>query len=205
MSKRLGREWYTEDTLSIGRDLLGGKLVSLVDGVRRAGTIIETECYIGPEDRASHAYNGKRTKRNEIEFSVGGHIYIYLVYGMYWQFNITTAKKDIPECVLIRAVYPLEGYPPTMNKKEIEKLANGPGKVCRWMGFNKSFYGEDLTKSSRVWVEEGESISQEDIHETPRINIDYAGSYWAAKPWRFSLKETYAPALQHKNKTKRRI
>ncbi len=213
MAQRLKRAWYTRNTLTIGKGLLGKKLVSVVDGVRRVGTIIETECYIGPKDRASHAYNGKRTKRNGVEFLIGGHVYIYLVYGMYWQFNITTAKEDMPECVLIRALYPLEGYFPIMNKKEIEKLANGPGKMCRWMGFDKKLYGEDLIKSRHVWIEKGMPISEEDICETPRINIEYAGTLWAGKPWRFFLrqynyllaKETYARAIQHKNTTKRRI
>ncbi len=141
-----------------------------------AGKIIETEAYIGPKDKVSHAYQGKITSRNRAEYLVGGHIYIYLVYGMYWQLNIVTATKGKPECVLIRAL-------------DLGKAANGPGKVCRYLKLDKSFYGEDLTKSKRIWLEDrGEKILKRDILRTSRVGIDYAGPYWGKIKWRFLIK-----------------
>lgn len=194
MGKRFGRSFYTQATLTVGRKLLGARLISRVDDQLKEGIIIETECYIGPHDRASHAYGGKKTQRNEAEFRIGGHVYIYLVYGMYWQFNVSTFQADTPECVLIRALYPLNGYQTSLSEKQKMRLANGPGKLCRWKGFNKQIYGEDLASSSIVWIENGERITPRDIRATRRINIDYAGAEWSSKPWRFLLKR-YAQFL----------
>ncbi|MEM4648312.1 MAG: DNA-3-methyladenine glycosylase, partial [Candidatus Pacearchaeota archaeon] len=152
------------------------------------GKIIETEAYIGPKDKASHAYLNKKTKRNWIEFEEGGYVYIYLVYGMYYQLNIVTYLKNKPECVLIRAVIP---YLFQNNKLILldKKLTNGPGKICKFFQLDKSFYGEDLSKSKRLYLEDlNEKIKKEEILKGPRINIDYAGEYWKNIPWRFFLK-----------------
>ena len=181
-SKRLPREFYTRKTLAVARDLLGKYLVRKVRNRIMVGKIVETEAYIGPNDRASHAFGGKITPRNQTEYLEGGHIYIYLCYGMYWQMNITTEKTNKPECVLIRALGPVMI---TNNKK---KETNGPGKLCRWMKLDKSFDTEDLTKSKRIWLEDrGEKIKKSQIITAKRIGIDYAG-VWAKKPWRFYIK-----------------
>jgi len=171
--KKLGRNFYVRPTLRVAKELLGKYIVRKVGKKELAGKIIETEAYIGPRDKASHAYGGKITSRNWAEYLIGGHIYIYLVYGMYWQLNIVTAKEGKPECVLIRAL----------------DLANGPGKVCRYLKLDKSFYAEDLTKNKRIWLEDrGEKIKPSQILATKRIGIDSAGAYWANKKWRFLLK-----------------
>jgi len=95
---------------------------------------------------------------------------------MYWQLNIVTAKKGKPECVLIRAL-------------DLDKIANGPGKVCNYLKLDKSFYKEDLSKSRRIWLEDrGEKIKPCQILATKRIGIDYAGPYWSRRKWRFVLK-----------------
>ena len=181
MRRRLKREFFARTTLAVSKDLLGKYLVRKVGNKLVAGKIVETEAYIGPKDKASHAFGGKLTKRNVAEYMVGGHVYIYLVYGMYWQLNISTSRAGKPECVLIRAL--------ELEKEGDVKLANGPGKLCRWMKLNKSFYGEDVTKSKRLWVEDrGVKVRRSEIGIFPRIGIDYAGSYWAAKPWRFFIK-----------------
>lgn len=178
--RRLPRSFYTQTTLVVARDLPGKYLVHRHQGKVRVGKIVETEAYIGPQDRAAHSFGGKVTKRNHIEYRPGGRVYIYLVYGMYWQFNITTAGRDEPECVLLRALE-IESEPPT--------VANGPGKLCRWMGLDKSLYGEDLTRSRRLWVEDrGVRVRPKDIVVSPRIGIDYAGPLWAKKLWRYSLR-----------------
>lgn len=178
-AKRLTRSFYTQPTLKVAQQLLGKYIVRKIGSRKLVGKIIETEAYIGPKDRASHAYGGKVTPRNKAEYLVGGHIYIYLIYGMYWQLNITTSEEGKPECVLIRALE-VPG--------EDKNVASGPGKLCRYLKLDKSFYGEDLTRSRRIWVEDrGEIIKPSHIKRTPRIGIDYAGPYWSKKKWRFLL------------------
>jgi DNA-3-methyladenine glycosylase len=104
-------------------------------------------------------------------------VYIYLVYGMYWQLNLTTGKAGRPECVLIRALA-VDGKPPS--------LANGPGKLCRWLKLDRSFYAECLTRSDRFWVEDrGVRVRPREIIASARIGIDYAGPYWSRRQWRF--------------------
>lgn len=178
MSRRLKREFFTRKTLTVTKDLLGKYLVRKIGKKILAGKIVETEAYIGPKDRASHAFGGKVTKRNRAEYLIGGHVYIYLVYGMYWQLNISTRPAGKPECVLIRA---------------LEPGINGPGKVCRFLKLDKSFYAEDLARSKRFWVEDrGFGVSRSQIVKKPRIGIEYAGRFWAKKPWRFYLKNSPA-------------
>lgn len=171
----------------------------------RAGEIVETEAYIGPEDRASHAYGGKHTPRNAAEWMVGGHVYIYLVYGMYFQLNISTGKEGNPECVLIRALEPAhdkfdkaELLPAAPHKSSaLNQPANGPGKLCRYLKLDKSFYGEDVTESKRLWLEDhGVRVPHAKIVAGPRVGIDYAGVHWAAVPWRFSIKGNPAVSRQ---------
>jgi len=179
VSERLKRDFFIQPTLKVAKALLGKNLIRIYQGKRLSGKIVEVEAYIGPQDKASHGYLGKRTKRNQAEFLVGGHIYIYLVYGMYWQLNISTEKEGEPTCVLIRALEPLE---------EIIDSTNGPGKLCRALKLNKSFYAEDLCQSKRIWLEEGEKINPSQIVKAPRVGIDCAGPYWSSIPWRFYLK-----------------
>jgi DNA-3-methyladenine glycosylase len=129
----------------------------------------------------------KVTSRTIAEYLDGGHIYIYLVYGMYWNMNFSTAGRGIPECVLIRAVFPAKE---TQEGIELiaqdRKKADGPGKLCNYLRVDKSFYGEDLADSKRIWLEDrGLRIPREKIKKGPRVGIDYAGPYWAKRHWRF--------------------
>jgi DNA-3-methyladenine glycosylase len=182
MKKKLTRSFYARPTLTVAKEILGKYIVRKDKGKLLVGKIVETEAYIGPRDKASHAYKGKRTKRNQAEYLVGGYIYIYLVYGMHWQMNITTSSANKPECVLIRAIKPVD--------PKLKNLTNGPGKLCRWLKLNKSFYGEDLIESKRIWLEDrGDRIRPSQIVATARIGIDYAGPYWSARKWRFLIKD----------------
>ena len=189
MRKRLGRKFFQRPTLKVAKELLGKYLVRRVGERILSGKIVETEAYIGPQDKASHAYGGKITKRNRAEYLKGGHLYIYLVYGMYWQLNISTEREGKPECVLIRALEPVEGVKRFKKKdSKFKNLANGPGKLCRWLKLDKSFYGEDLCKSKRLWVEDrGEKIKKSQIVRSKRIGIEYAQE-WKDKLWRFYIK-----------------
>lgn len=200
MARKLIRGFYVRDTLTVAQELLGKFIVRRIGGKLRTGMIVETEAYVGPQDRASHAYNGKITSRNKAEYMIGGHIYIYLVYGINWQLNISMGLAGAPECVLIRALQPMiNNWRPSFRARQknslpkgripLKNLANGPGKLCRWLRVNKSFYGEDLTKSKRIWLEDrGVKIKKREIVSSPRIGIDYAGPVWAKKPWRFYIK-----------------
>jgi len=167
--------------------MLGKFLVRNTNQDKLVGKIVETEAYPGPEDKASHAFKGKQTERNKAEWLIGGHVYIYLVYGMYWQLNVTTGKQEVPECVLIRALEPIKGFNQNLSSKEIRNLANGPGKLCRWMGFDKKYYGLDLVKDNKVYLTPGENIKSNQIIADKRIGIDYAQE-WADKQLRFYIR-----------------
>ncbi|HJN62115.1 MAG TPA: DNA-3-methyladenine glycosylase [Candidatus Parcubacteria bacterium] len=180
-TNKLSQKFYTSATLNVSKALLGKYLVRRIGKKKFIGKIVETEAYIGTKDKASHTFGGKITERNKVEYLEGGRIYIYLCYGIHWQLNITTEKAGKPECVLIRALEPISFV-------KDERVASGPGKLCKWLKLNKSFYGEDLIKSKRIWLEQGERIKKSQIVAAQRIGIDYAG-WWAKKPWRFFIKD----------------
>jgi DNA-3-methyladenine glycosylase len=172
--------------------MLGKVLVRRLGRRNLAGKIVETEAYVGVRDRASHAYGGKVTPRNISEYLEGGRIYIYLCYGMYWQLNITVQPEGNPECVLIRALEPVDApeAPPPAALRELRTLTAGPGRLCRWMRLDRSFDREDVTGSRRIWIEDrGEAVGRGLIAAAPRIGIDYAGE-WALKPLRFYVKSS---------------
>lgn len=167
---RLSTDFFTRDVLEVAPDLIGKTLV------RKSGNekiqkhlITEVEAYRGSDDLACHASKG-RTPRTEVMFGNGGQVYVYLIYGMYWMLNFVTAKEGIPQAVLIRGI---EGF-------------DGPGKLTKALNIDKSFYGEKLISSDKLWVEKG--IVNPEFETTPRVGIDYAGEIWKNKPWRYVLK-----------------
>lgn len=188
---KLPREFYTRsNVLTISRELLG-KLLVVPDqqGQRVSGKIVEVEAYRGPEDRASHAYGGRRTKRTETMYQVGGQAYVYFVYGMYNQFNVVTNVLDIPHAILVRALEPVEGIELMRIRRGAHSdrnLTSGPGKLCIAMGIDRDLDQADLT-GGRVWLEEYEKVPRSKIATGPRIGIDYAEE-WVEKPWRFWIK-----------------
>jgi DNA-3-methyladenine glycosylase len=164
---RCNKEFFSRDVLEVAPQLLGCYLVrQRKTGIQRC-RLTEVEAYRGEEDRACHACKG-RTARTEIMYHDGGHLYVYLIYGVYWMLNIVTSRKDQPQAALIRGI---EGI-------------YGPGRLTRHLEIDKSFYGEDLLNSTRLWLEKGPATSS---YETlPRIGIDYAGEPWKSKLWRFT-------------------
>ena len=189
---KLGREFYTRrDTLRVARELLGKRLVvAHPAGERVSGRIVETESYMGPEDKAAHSYNHRRTPRTEIMYAEGGMVYVFFIYGMYFQLNVVTGAASVPHVVLIRAVEPEEGIERMRllrpGRKDRE-LTSGPGKLCMAFGIDRSLNGADLL-GKRIWIEDtGKRVPPSQISTGPRIGIDYAEEY-AAKPWRFWLK-----------------
>ena len=194
-TSRLPEEFYTDDTVHVARRLLGCRLLTVIDSVVAGGIIVETEAYLGEQDLGCHSARG-RTPRTETMFGPPGHAYVYLIYGMYNCLNAVTRQIDEPEAVLIRALRPETGID-TMRQlrtssrtgrvpKDID-LANGPGKLCQALNIDRSFDGLNLT-TSRLWVERGIAVPEEQICSGPRIGIDYAGE-WAQKPLRFWIKD----------------
>ncbi len=167
---RLTQEFFQRDVLIVAQELIGKKLVRrMPDGTIIHAVITETEAYRGEEDLACHASKG-RTKRTEIMYADGGHIYIYLIYGMYWMLNFVTGTKNQAQAVLIRGI---ENY-------------NGPGKLTRALQINKSIHGLRIDSTEEIWCEENNIDFT--IEKNTRIGIDYAGEIWKNKKWRFTLK-----------------
>lgn len=186
--KKLPREFYTRtDTLQIARELLGKTLVVPDgNGVRVSGKIVETEAYLGEIDKAAHSFAGRRTARNETTYDIGGKVYVFFIYGMYWQLNFVTNSINAPHVVLIRAVEPLEGIEIMRERRGTMKdqnLTSGPGKLCIAFGIDRSYNGEDLL-GEKIWIENGENLDENLIVTGKRIGIDYAQEF-ADMPWRF--------------------
>jgi len=166
-STRLERLFFQRDVLEVAPELLGKTVVrQFGNGTISRFAITETEAYSGDGDLACHASKGK-TSRTEVMFREGGLVYVYLIYGMYWMLNVVTGAEGEASAVLIRG---LQGI-------------SGPGRVGKALQLDKSFYGEDLATSERIWIEDTEN--HPDFITSPRIGIDYAGEPWVSKPWRY--------------------
>lgn len=169
MESRLPAGFFQRDVLEVAPELLGKILVrKFDDGNLYRFIITEVEAYSGDGDLACHASKGK-TPRTEVMFREGGLVYVYLVYGIHWLLNIVTGKKGDASAVLIRG---LEGI-------------NGPGRVGKSLCLDKSFYGENLFTSTRIWIENSEK--QVKFTTSPRVGIHYAGEPWVSKNWRYLL------------------
>lgn len=192
--KKLVREFYNQDTLTLSKELIGKYMVHIVDGERLVSRITETEAYLGPVDKASHAYEWKRTARTEAMFKEGGHAYVYLIYGMYNCMNVVAEKEGMPCAVLIRGLKAVEGIDEisvrrygkkydSLTKSQIKNMLNGPGKLCIGMGITRDNNYEDLLGDSFFICEE-EGEAKPEIGVGKRINIDYAEED-VDKMWRF--------------------
>ncbi|WP_372950510.1 DNA-3-methyladenine glycosylase [Mariniphaga sp.] len=169
MESRLPAGFFQRNVLEVAPELLGKILVRQFDDCKQKKYVItEVEAYSGDGDLACHASKGK-TPRTEVMFREGGLVYVYLVYGIHWLLNIVTGKEGDASAVLIRG---LEGI-------------EGPGRVGKALCLDKSFYGENLFKSNRIWIENSEKKVEFTI--SPRIGINYAGEPWVSKPWRYLL------------------
>lgn len=222
---RLARYFFEDSTLKVAKNILGKFIIRKFKNKFLIGRIVEVEAYIGPRDKASHAYSKKiqsskekikvlfskwrtirkfvnnkeefycriinckkckLTPRNLAEYLRGGHVYIYLIYGNYYQFNITSYREGYPECILIRSLEPVINL----------KNPKGPGRLCSELKIDKKFWGHDLVTSNILWLEDNLEnfnfnfdfdFQKETIVARPRIGIDYAQD-WSLKPWRFYFK-----------------
>ncbi len=184
---KLDPDFYTRpDTIDVARDLLGKVLCSRIDGILTRAIITETEAYVGVDDRASHAWGGRRTKRTEPMYADGGIAYIYLCYGIHHLFNVVTSSRDDPQAVLVRAGSPLAGIDEMLarrGKDAVDRtLLGGPGSLAKALGITTDLSGCSLL-GDRVWIED-HRLGVDSISVGPRIGVDYAGTD-AARPYRF--------------------
>lgn len=195
--EKLSRKFYNRDSLIVAKELLGKVLVHEINGEKVRAKIVETEAYMGVEDKAAHSYGGRRTPRVEVMYGKPGVSYVYFIYGMYFCFNVVTREEGIPQAVLIRALEPLSGFDfmaqnrykkqfAELTRKEINGLTSGPGKLCAALQIDKKLNGEDLCGNS-LYIEEGDGA---DFHivSAKRVGIDRteeARDY----PWRFYIKD----------------
>lgn len=177
-----------KDVVKIAKELLGKIVVTNFEGNLTSGRIVETEAYAGITDKASHAFAGKRTARNEHMYSAGGTVYIYICYGMHQMLNVVTNEREIPDAVLIRAVEPLKGTEIMLQrtgKIKLDKtLTRGPGNVGKALGIFKHHSGLYLLDEEIYLLDDGEKIPGENIGISKRMGVDSAGAD-ALLPYRF--------------------
>ena len=184
--------FYRRPAETVARDLLGRYLVRDLNGERLVLRLVETEAYLGAPDRASHAWGGRRTARNESLYLPGGHAYVYLIYGLHFCLNAVTGEKDVGSAVLLRAGEPIAGEERmTLNRGWTRKLrpgdlAGGPGKICQALAIGRDLDGVRLD-GPPLSITEGDPAGKKEIVASPRIGVDYAGEA-AAWPLRFSVR-----------------
>ena len=186
---KISRSFYQQPTLDVARQLLGKYLVRKHGDGTTIGRIVETEAYIGPEDKACHASRG-RTLRTQVMFGRAGHAYVYLVYGFHHMLNIVTEAVDFPAAVLIRAVEPHQGVALMESRRgtnQRRNLANGPGKLCQAFAIDRTLNGDDVC-GKVLYLEDRLELAPKFV-TTPRIGVDYAGD-WKRKPWRFVVRDS---------------
>jgi len=199
----LPREFYTRnDVVKIARELLGKVIYTSVENVISSGIITETEAYEGVTDKASHAYNNRRSARTEIMYLNGGHAYVYLCYGIHSLFNVVTSVQSDPHAVLVRAIEPLSGIE-NMELRAEKTVINakngiGPGNVSKLLGIKVAHSGIDLCPVSgfvsEIWIQDDKiDVPDAEIRISKRIGIDYAAED-ASLPYRFQwIKNKKAP------------
>jgi DNA-3-methyladenine glycosylase len=192
--KMLNENFYTQkDVVKIAKKLLGKIIVTYFDNTLTAARITETEAYNGITDKASHAYNNRRTKRTEIMYANGGTAYVYLCYGIHHLFNVVTNLQDTPHAVLIRSAEPVFGTEIMLqrtHKKKVDKtLTAGPGNVSKALGIYTHHTGRDLKSEHFFIADDGFIVSKKNIAVSPRIGVDYAAED-ALLPYRFYITDS---------------
>lgn len=191
--KKLPLSFYQRNNvLQIAEEMLGKLLVTKVNSAFTSGRIVEVEAYNGVTDKASHAFGGRRTKRNEIMYADGGVAYVYLCYGIHHLFNVVTSRQEIPHAILIRALEPVKGIDMMLKRTGKKILDNtftrGPGNLSKAMGIHIKFSGTSLRSEELFLANDGFTFNKKEITASPRVGVDYAGND-AFLPYRFFIKE----------------
>ena len=183
----LHRYFYYRSTLTVARDLIGARLVRVLNGQKLVGLITETEAYISEKDLACHVKAGL-TPRTAVMYGEPGHAYVYFTYGNHWMLNVVTERKGFPAAVLIRAIQAIEGAE-VMSARRSGRDTFGPGKLCQAMGIIKSENGVDLTETTGgLWIETGVKVPNSLVTKGPRVGLNNTPEPWLSKPWRFLVK-----------------
>jgi DNA-3-methyladenine glycosylase len=176
----------TLPAIELARDLLGRTLVRIdEDGGCRSGIIVETEAYPGGEDLASHSRGGRRTPRNTAMFLRGGHLYVYLIYGLHHCLNVVSGAEGAGEAVLVRAIRPVEGIERMRQARAVgseRDLARGPGRLCAALGIDRSLDAVRIGVDGPIRIEGDRT--REQVVACPRVGVENSGD-WASRPWRF--------------------
>lgn len=183
--------YQQEDVISLAQQLLGKKLLTLIDGELTGGIIVETEAYNGIIDKASHAYNGRFTPRTSTMYKAGGVSYVYLCYGIHHLFNVVTGIEGNPHAVLIRGLAPMDGLSTMLKRRNMQsltpKITAGPGALAKALGIDKNLNAKDLL-GNEIWIEDvGIQYLATEIISSPRVGVAYAQDH-ALLPWRFYIK-----------------
>lgn len=191
--RKIQKSFYVrEDVLQIAQELLGKIIITQIDGMLTVARIAETEAYAGITDKASHAWNGRRTNRTEIMYAEGGKAYVYLCYGIHHLFNVVTNAVDIPHAILIRGAEPVQGIDimleRTKKKKADLTLTRGPGNLSKALGILTAHSGVSLLSKEIFIADDGYVLNKKYIISTPRIGVDYAAED-ALLPYRFIIKD----------------
>lgn len=191
----LPQSFYSRAARIVARELLGKRLVRLLDGERLSGIIVETEAYCDSEgrvvrDRACHgsANQGRPTARTAVMFGPPGYAYVYFTYGLHWLFNVVTGEEGAANAVLIRALEPLEGAEQMAQhrRRPRSQWTNGPAKLTQALAIGKVHNGANLFRPGRViWIEEGPPVPAELVAVGPRIGLGKTPEPWLSKPWRY--------------------
>ncbi len=203
---KLPKDFYLRDTLTVARDLIGRDIVRVTSEGITVCRITETEAYLGKTDKACHSYKATPQGRTNIMYEDGGLAYVYLIYGMYCCFNVTTCPAGVAEAVLIRSAQPLEGIDlmtrrRTRPDKKVpgeRQLLTGPGKLCIAMGISRDLYGEPLW-GNKLFLAEGNPLADSCVAATKRINIDYAEEA-VDFLYRFVEKESHYLSVKYREK-----
>ena len=191
---KLPSSFYQRPTLTVARELLGKYFVRRHKGIRFVGRIVETEAYRGKLDPASHTYRGK-TKRNEVMYWGGGHLYVYFTYGMHFCANVVSGMKGSGEAVLIRALEPLEGIDRMAKNRAgtrprrsdsastLHNLTNGPAKLCEALLIRREQNGTSLI-GNEIYLLDAPPLDAAEVARSTRIGIRNGKE----KKWRFAIR-----------------
>jgi DNA-3-methyladenine glycosylase len=199
----LAVEFYNRSVHIVARELLGTRLVRVIDGQRVGGYITETESYAGESDLACHARAG-RTPRTEVMYEKPGKAYVYFIYGIHWMLNAVAEPAGSPAAVLIRAILPVEGLAEIAKRRSAARQrdwTNGPARLCTALAIDGSCNGADLTATQDgLWIEPGLPVPETAVITGPRVGIQNVPEPWRSKPWRFRVDLQSWNLLQDENR-----